>query len=48
MNAVGLLKKMAPMPTVIVAEAMANLGTDGYNGVRRITGQEIRPTAEHK
>lgn len=48
MNAVGLLKKMAPMPTAIVAKAMASLGAEDYNGVRRITGQEVRPAAEHK
>lgn len=42
LNAIGLLKKMAPISTKIVAEAMAELGAEDFTGVRRVSGQVIR------
>ena len=45
LNAVGLLKKMAPISTEIVASCMANVGAEEKQGVQRIVGQEIRSFA---
>lgn len=46
MNSVGILTKMKPMKTEIVAEAMAGAGKETYKGVRRIYGQAIRKVAD--
>lgn len=42
LNALGLARSMAPMPTAVVAACMAEKGADGFRGTRRIAGQEIR------
>lgn len=42
MNAIGLLRRMAPISTEIVAKCMAEAGAEPFAGVRRITGQAIR------
>lgn len=43
LNAVGLARSMAPIPTAVVAACMAEKGADGFLGMRRIAGQAIRP-----
>ena len=45
LNAIGLVKNMAPISTEVVASCMANVGAEEKQGVQRITGQEIRSFA---
>lgn len=47
-NTFGLLKKMAPISTKLVAKCMANVGAEDFHGVRRITGQAIREAKYQK
>ena len=41
LNAIGLLKRMKPMPTLTVAKAMARLAKGKMQGAKVIPGQEI-------
>ena len=48
LNAIGLFKSMAPISTEIVAQCMAEVGGEPFEGVRRISKQAIRRFAESK